>query len=73
MNWKTLFTPGANISPGEVGSFMAAHQPDDYQLLDVRQPKEYEKEHLPGALLIPLKELNDRMAELDRTKPTFVY
>jgi rhodanese-related sulfurtransferase len=73
MNWKTLFTPGANISPAEVSSFMAEHQPDDYQLLDVRQPKEYEKEHLPGALLIPVKELNDRMAELDRTKPTFVY
>ncbi|MCF8055534.1 MAG: hypothetical protein K9K37_02725 [Desulfocapsa sp.] len=73
MNWKSLFTPGANMSPDEVKSFMAEHQPDDYQLLDVRQPKEYEKGHIPGAMLIPVKELTERMGELDRNKPTFVY
>lgn len=73
MNWKSLFTPGANMTPDEVKSFMAEHQLDDYQLLDVRQPKEYEKEHIPGAMLIPVKELNERMGELDREKPTFVY
>ena len=73
MNWKSLFTPGANMSPDEVKSFMAEHKLDDYQLLDVRQPKEYEKEHIPGAMLIPVKELTDRTGELDREKPTFVY
>jgi sulfur-carrier protein adenylyltransferase/sulfurtransferase len=73
MNWKSLFIPGANMSPDEVKNFMAEHQPDDYQLLDVRQLKEYEKEHIPGSLLIPVKELTGRLDELDRTKPTFVY
>ena len=61
------------MSPAEVKSFMAEHQPDDYQLLDVRQLKEYEKEHISGSLLIPVRELTERMDELDRTKPTFVY
>jgi rubrerythrin len=42
-------------------------------LLDVRQPGEYESEHLPGAKLIPLPELNQRLAELDAAKPTIVY
>ena len=73
MNWKNLFTPGANMSPDEVKTYIAEHQSDEYQLLDVRQPKEYEKEHLPGAMLIPVKELPERMAELDPNKPTFVY
>jgi len=73
MNWKSLFVSGANMSPDEVKNFMAEHKPGDYQLLDVRQPKEYEKEHIPGALLIPIKELRERIGELDPTKPTFVY
>jgi rubrerythrin len=39
----------------------------------VRQPGEYESEHLPGAKLIPLPELAGRLAELDADKPTVVY
>ncbi|HID70716.1 MAG TPA: hypothetical protein EYP35_09750 [Desulfobacterales bacterium] len=73
MNWKSLFSPGANISPEKVKKFMADHNPDEYQLLDVRQPKEYGKEHIPGATLIPVRELMDRKVELDPSKPTFVY
>jgi len=73
MNWKSLFSPGANISPDEVKKFMTEHNPDEYQLVDVRQPKEYEKEHLPGATLIPVRELMERKVELDPAKPTFVY
>ncbi len=33
-------------------------------LLDVRQPEEYEEGHIPGAFLIPLPELPDRISEL---------
>ncbi|HEY1278536.1 MAG TPA: rhodanese-like domain-containing protein [Acidimicrobiales bacterium] len=33
-------------------------------LLDVRQPDEYEAGHVPGAVLIPLAEVPDRMREL---------
>lgn len=73
MNWKNLFSPGANMSPEEVKKFMAEHNPDEYQLVDVRQPNEYEKEHIPGSMLIPVRELIDRKDELDPAKPTFVY
>ncbi|RUM42111.1 MAG: hypothetical protein DSY80_07855 [Desulfocapsa sp.] len=68
-----LFPSGENISPAEVKKFIAEHSPESYQLLDVRQPKEFEEGHLPGARLIPVKELQDRLAEVDRKKPTFVY
>jgi sulfur-carrier protein adenylyltransferase/sulfurtransferase len=42
-------------------------------LLDVRMEPEYEEFHLPGAVLIPLPELPDRLESLDRTKPVVVY
>ena len=46
---------------------------EEYNLVDVREPKEYEQGHLPGAQLIPVGKLPDRLRELDPTKPTIVY
>ena len=73
MKWKALFTGVKNLSPDEAKAFIAARSVTDYQLLDVRQPQEYENEHLPGALLIPLKQLSEKLAGLDRKKPLLVY
>lgn len=61
------------MSASEVKKFIEEHKPEEYQLLDVRQPKEYERGHLPGAMLIPVKELMGRLDEIDLQKPTFVY
>jgi rhodanese-related sulfurtransferase len=44
-----------------------------YNLIDVRTPEEYEQGHLPGARLIPIGELADRLSELDPKKTTVVY
>ncbi|TVQ00582.1 MAG: rhodanese [Planctomycetaceae bacterium] len=38
---------------------------EDFLLLDVRQPAEYEIASLPGAVLIPLGELSGRLSELE--------
>ena len=73
MNWKKLFVPGTDISVAEAKEYLAARDSMTYQLLDVRQPAEYEAGHLAGAILIPLKELPDRVASLDKDKPTIVY
>ena len=44
------------------------------QLVDVLAPAEYADERLPGAINVPLKQLDaDSTAELDRTKPVAVY
>jgi rhodanese-related sulfurtransferase len=44
------------------------------QLVDVLAPDEYADEHLPGAINIPLKQLDaDSVARLDRRKPVAVY
>jgi rhodanese-related sulfurtransferase len=44
------------------------------QLVEVLPAGEYEDEHLPGAVNIPLKELNaDTARQLKRGRPVIVY
>ena len=44
------------------------------QLVDVLGEDEYEHDHLPGAINIPLKKLNaTTVASLDRERPVLVY
>ncbi|MDM5197632.1 sulfurtransferase TusA family protein [Fictibacillus enclensis] len=42
-------------------------------LLDVRESAEYEFGHIPGAVSIPLGELNDRLNELKTDLSVYVY
>ncbi len=44
-----------------------------YQLLDVRFPEEHSENRIPGAQLIPLSELAQRLHELDNERPYIVY
>jgi rhodanese-related sulfurtransferase len=47
---------------------------EDAQLVDVLPSEEYKEEHLPGAINIPLKELDrETAAQLDREAPVIVY
>jgi len=62
-----------SMTAEEVRRFITEKHPDDYNLVDVRQPREYEADHLPGANLIPMAELKDRLGEIDPEKPTIVY
>lgn len=44
------------------------------QLVEVLPPPEYEEEHLPGAINIPLKQLDrETAAKLDQGRPVIVY
>jgi rhodanese-related sulfurtransferase len=44
------------------------------QLVEVLPREDYEEEHLPGAISIPLKELNRETArKLERSQPVIVY
>jgi len=68
-HFKTVPT----MTPDEVRAFMEERDPEDYNLVDVRQAGEYEEGHIPGTKLIPLGELEDRLEELDPDKPTVAY
>ena len=73
MGIADYFKPVDTMTANDVRSFLAAHRPEEYNLVDVRQPKEYERAHLPGSRLIPVAELPDRLAGLDPEKPTIAY
>ncbi len=73
MHWKELFAPAANLDAQEAEAFIQGHKEGTYTLLDVRQPAEYEQSRIPGATLIPLPELGDRIGEIDPEKPVVVY
>ena len=43
------------------------------QLVEVLPKDEYDWAHLPGAVNLPLKELDARTGQLDRSRPVIVY
>lgn len=45
----------------------------DYIPIDVRYAEEYDDSHIPNAILIPLFELRNRIAELDKSKKYIAY
>ncbi len=73
MSILNYFKPVSSWSAEKVRRFLQEKNPENYNLVDVRTPKEYEQGHLPGAQLIPVGELASRLPEIDRHKPTIVY
>ncbi len=73
MKWMQFLTPVQSKDYNETRKMISDHSPEDITILDVRQPSEYQASHIPGAVLIPLPQLSDRMSELDPGKPTLVY
>ncbi|SFA71456.1 Rhodanese-related sulfurtransferase [Lentibacillus halodurans] len=43
------------------------------QLIDVREPNEFEKGHILGARNIPLTQMKQRLVELRKDKPVYLY
>ncbi|TKB23273.1 rhodanese-like domain-containing protein [Desulfopila sp. IMCC35006] len=72
MKWMQFFTPVASINWEEANKLVDEHA-DEVIFLDVRQPGEYEGGHLPGAKLLPLGDLDNRLGELDSNKHIVIY
>jgi rhodanese-related sulfurtransferase len=73
MMLKALFSAARDLTPDQARQFMETRREDQYTLLDVRQPGEYQRSHIPGARLIPLPDLSSRFGELDPLKPVIAY
>lgn len=52
-----------------VDDLAAARDTGEATVIDVRNPDEYAEGHIPGARLIPLLELGDRLAEVPTDRP----
>ena len=73
MRWKQFMAPVKSMDTEEARAYIDENKEGTFTLLDVRQPKEYEKSRIPGAKLVPLPELTDRLGELDPEKPVIAY
>jgi rhodanese-related sulfurtransferase len=70
---KKFIEPIESMDADAARSYIEQRPEGTFTLLDVRQPKEYESRHIPGAKLIPLPNLPDSLDQLDPEKPVVVY
>ncbi len=54
MRWKQFFTRVNSLDAPEAKKFMNKLAGDQFNLLDVRQPAEYESGHVPGSKRIKI-------------------
>ncbi len=62
-----------NVTTMEVDvDTLAAALDEGAPLVDVREPLEYAEARVPGATLLPLSQLQERVSEIDATRRTYV-
>ena len=62
--------PFADMSAAEVQQFLSKSPAPDALVVDVRTPSEYQAGHIPGAKLIPLDEIEQRLDEIPKQVET---
>lgn len=60
-----------SLTPAQAADWLK--QNPQGQLIDVRSPEEYAPEHIKGARLIPVQELESRLPEIKKDKPILLY
>lgn len=71
--WTEAGFPFEEAPPMSVEEVHHTFPTDGMQLVDVRQPSEWDMGHIPSARYIFLPELLKRHGELDRDKPVVLY
>lgn len=62
-----------DLPAGQLNEFRQKKKEEKYVLVDVRLPEEYEDEHIPGCILIPLSEISVRLTELPKDCDIIFY
>jgi len=65
--------PVKDITARDLKEYMSGHKEESYLLVDVREPKEYRLGHIPGSVLLPLKEVEAGITDFDLEKDIFFY
>jgi rhodanese-related sulfurtransferase len=65
-----MSVPAGDYSPQQVSEFLPS---GDFQLIDVRQPHEYEAGRISGGRLIELGRLSQEAESIDRDRPVIFY
>ena len=61
------------LTADELEVFLDTHTEKSYLLIDVRQPLEYERGHIPGAKLVPLMEVEANLFDLPSDRDLIFY
>ncbi len=61
------------LLPNELKRYMRTEDERHYLLVDVRQPAEYAAVHIPGAVLMPLMEMESRLFDLPADRELVFY
>jgi rhodanese-related sulfurtransferase len=51
---------------------LESYRENGVPLIDVRQPDEYDEAHVPGAVLIPMDELPERIDDIPMDEPVYI-
>lgn len=74
MKWEDVMSGTVKlVTSTEAQAYCKSNPIESYQLIDVRQPGEYQNGHIPAATLAPLNELMSGQVQLDKAKPVVVY
>ena len=73
MNIADIFTKVNVITADDTKELINNKSQDELEIIDVRQPAEYERGHITGAKLIPLSTLADNIEKLDVSKTIVTY
>lgn len=73
MKWEHIVEKAGAISSGDFNAFVENNRTESYQIVDVRTPKEFMKDRIPGAISIPLDDLLEDYSKVDVNRKVFVY
>lgn len=63
----------SNLTVDDVRTIINTKHEKEFLLVDVRQPEEYRKMHIPGAVLVPLGHFKSQLENLPRDKELIFY
>ncbi len=71
---QTIIEEKDHVTPGELARWIIEKR-QDYQLIDIRQPWQFDDYHIPTAINIPLEQLFQEagLQQLSRGKPIVLY
>lgn len=70
---REVFSAPEGLEPLDAEALLERMHTDEVLVLDVRPPDEYEAGHLPGAVSLPLGELERRLAEIPLDREVVAY
>ena len=73
MKWSNIIDEIKIKSIEATKSYLNSERSGSYLLIDVRQPGEYAKGHIPGAVLMPLNDLIAGQIDLPEHQPLLIY